>query len=76
MNLPDAQAKCYIYINKFKIAAAILTDDQYPENAAFMIINQIHKEFAAAFEVEKYATVESTPVFNVSRHDRGVSQAG
>ena len=53
LNLPDAQARCYIYVNKHKIAAAILTDDQYPERVAFQIINQMHQEFAKNFDTEK-----------------------
>ena len=40
-------------MNKHKIAAAILTDDHYPERVAFQIINQMHQEFAKNFETEK-----------------------
>lgn len=43
LTLPDVQAKCYIYVNKHKIAAAVIADDQYPERVAFMIISQMHR---------------------------------
>jgi synaptobrevin family protein YKT6 len=47
--LPDVQAKCYVFINKYNIAAVVLADDQYPERIAFMIINQMLKEFTSNF---------------------------
>ena len=36
-----------------------------------MIINQIHKEFAAAFEVEKFASVES--IYSLTLDDMSVA---
>jgi synaptobrevin family protein YKT6 len=58
-------------VNKYKIAAAILTDDQYPERVAFQIINQMHQEFAKSFDTEKFAIATGT----TTRHaaDQNVS---
>lgn len=51
-------------MNKHKIAAAILTDDHYPERVAFQIINQMHQEFAKNFETEKVVAATGT----IARH--------
>lgn len=45
LNLPESQAKCYIYVNKDKLAALVIADDQYPERVAFMIVSKLLKEF-------------------------------
>jgi synaptobrevin family protein YKT6 len=58
-------------VNKYKIAAAILTDDQYPERVAFEIINRMHKEFASAFDSEKMA--EATGTFTRHAADQNLA---
>lgn len=41
INLPEAEAKCYIVVQKDGIAFAALCDDQYPERVAFMILKKM-----------------------------------
>lgn len=45
LSLPDSQAKCYIYINKNKVAGVVIADDQYPERIAFIIVTKLLKDF-------------------------------
>ena len=45
VHLPDAQARCYVYITKDKIAFAVLADDQYPERVARMILRKMSMDF-------------------------------
>lgn len=47
--LPEAEAKCYIYISKDQYAFCLLADDQYPERVAFMAIRKIMAEYNAEF---------------------------
>ena len=41
INLPEAQARCYVFVQKDGIAFAALADDQYPERVAFMVLKKI-----------------------------------
>jgi synaptobrevin family protein YKT6 len=59
INLPDAQAKCYITVQKDGIAFAALADDQYPERVAFMILKKVSQEFAIKYEAGQFAKIES-----------------
>lgn len=41
IHLPDAQARCYVYVAQNKIAYAVLADDQYPERIAHLILRKM-----------------------------------
>lgn len=51
LNLPDQQAKCYIYINKQNLAGLVIADDEYPERIAFMIITKVLKEYTEKYSI-------------------------
>ena len=49
IHLPEAQARCYVYVQKDGIAFTALADDQYPERVVFMILKKIQQEFATKY---------------------------
>jgi len=57
IHLPEAQARCYITVQKDGIAFAALADDQYPERVAFMILKKMAMEFSVKFEAGQFATL-------------------
>lgn len=57
INLPEAQARCYIFVQKDGLAFAALTDDQYPERVAFMVIKKIVQEFSLKYEAKQFSSV-------------------
>lgn len=59
IHLPDAQARCYITVQKDGIAFAALADEQYPERVAFMILKKISQEFALKYEAAQFSKMES-----------------
>ena len=59
INLPEAQARCYIYVKKDGIAFACLADDQYPERVAFMILKKMEQEFYTKYEAKLFAELAS-----------------
>ena len=54
VSLPEAKAKCFVYIDKDKFAYAVLADDQYPENVVNLILRKLQIDFKAEFDIEKY----------------------
>ena len=59
IHLPDAQARCYVYITGNKIGFAVLADDQYPDRVAYMILRKLSLEFSKDFEGKNFAIMES-----------------
>ena len=55
IHLPEAQARCYIYVRKDGIAFACLADDQYPERVAFMILKKMEQEFYMKYEAKQFS---------------------
>ncbi len=51
VHLPEAKAKCYLYISKDQYAFCILADDQYPERVAFMAIRKMMNEYSTEFGI-------------------------
>lgn len=47
------EGKCSIYVNKDKLAALVITDDDYPERVAFMIVSKLLKEFQEKYSTER-----------------------
>ena len=59
IHLPDAQARCYVYVANNKIAYAVLADDQYPERIVHLILRKMSIDFNKDFEVPKFAEMTS-----------------
>ena len=59
IHLPDAQARCYITVQKNGIAFAALANDKYPERVAFMILKKMAQEFAIKYEAAQFAQLTS-----------------
>ncbi len=59
IHLPEAQARCYITVQKDGLAFACLCDDQYPERVAFMVLKKMAAEFAVKYEAGQISKVES-----------------
>ena len=57
IHLPDAQARCYITVQKDGLAFAALADEAYPERVAFMVLKKISLEFAAKYEAAMFAKI-------------------
>jgi synaptobrevin family protein YKT6 len=53
IELQDVEARCYIIIRPSGLAAVILADKDYPERVCFSVLQQMHKDFEAAFDVPK-----------------------
>ena len=54
IHLPDAQARCYITVQKDGLAFACLADDQYPERVAFMILKKMAIDFGSKYEAAQF----------------------
>lgn len=63
IHLPDAQARCYITVQKDGIAFAALADEGYPERVAFMVLKKVALEFGAKYESGMFSKTESNPIF-------------
>ena len=59
IHLPEAQARCYIVVQKDGMAFAALCDDQYPERVAFMILKKMESEFYMKFQAKQFADIKS-----------------
>lgn len=64
VHIEEAKGICYVWIDKNGLVSAIIADDQYPAKVAFQIINDVFKEFYAAFDFEKVAVLKSSPPHN------------
>jgi hypothetical protein len=59
INLPEAQARCYIFVQKDGLAFTCLADDQYPERVAFMILKKMEQEFLMKYEAKQFNELKS-----------------
>ena len=55
---------CYCYTTKDNLSATVITDSDYPERAAFILINNLLMDFRETFSnnpsVYEYATEENS----------------
>jgi hypothetical protein len=57
ITLPEAQAKCYVFVQKDGLAFVALTDEQYPERVIFMVLKKMAQEFAIKYEGGQFSKI-------------------
>ena len=57
--MDEAKAISYVCVDSNGLASLVITDDDYPGKVAFIIINEMFKEFYSQFPDFKLETIAS-----------------
>ena len=59
VHMEEAKAVCYICVDPNGIASLVVADDEYPGKVAFVIINEMFREFYKEYDQMFLETVTS-----------------